>query len=902
MVRTRRNPAPSASPPPASERSLKQDLRNFELEFPEDSEPSVHALNAFAAILQRHHGLKWKTLWCDLGESHRTLVATAEARFGKNATKIAAIETSPWNASLSQLNNLWGFEFVFSRRTVDLLQDLAYRKPTIPFDVCVEAINNVRETRRAGGVARQGVKKQASIRPLDVEKARAALEATERAKATSPTHSPAQIEPASPPSMATVTTDPTPAATPPSKGKRDLEKISPAHSPSSAKRRRAQQIHIIKDIEHRVGNKIDRLFQRDSSVETSAQDDGRKEVGEQGFDSAETGEEEMDMADDNAPGMHWEDGDVSTEVGRHASCGERSEISEDDVGFTVDEYASPSSFLFPKRIQNPFTTAKPSEGPSKPRPQRSEIAHLSKMPTPRTIPSDSAPIGAASRPNSSLPLARRPSTPKGDKVEEESEPQGSRLPGCQPTPEEVKSGADSGPSGFVPPDPPTSTPNRAAVQAGSRLLRPRNPGHSPTPDRARLGIRSPRSLANSFASITGIESDTSQLPDRMPALRRAKSDFVQTSALGPLRPAEPPTSIAPSSRQDHIDTKKSNLPDVSRLADGKWISDNEIWAVLNRVADLGCRFVAISPPRDGDWDKWSRSQTKPLSVNSGDFLLVAPLCRQSHWILPSMDLDTQHIQIFDSLYLQGAPYPTIGHAMLRACGIHTCSQKAFFARDSPQQEGSADCGVFVLAECLYLLARRTVPKAINAKVWRRILQIFLTEEAVDVAAMTPPVPDANEISAVNLIAWYRSAKQALQSMEEHENAAFDGSGVVGQICTMAKLHSKLLDDKETRAQDQVKKRQAIMDQLTDVTVKPNPKDATVVKELRDSIAMEEKKFQAVVEEKARRKEQACQLERVEQAVQQMRLELGQAATRLRTKITSVQSLMEDIGRCVGQED
>ncbi|KAK8151344.1 hypothetical protein BC567DRAFT_213621 [Phyllosticta citribraziliensis] len=417
-------------------------------------------------------------------------------------------------------------------------------------------------------------------------------------------------------------------------------------------------------------------------------------------------------------------------------------------------------------------------------------------------------------------------------------------------------------------------------------------------------------------------------PSRLPRHRSTSSIFFESRATRlsasrpPVQPPErinstfqlspsqtrahPSTPISSSSRHNlekdpEKDANSMYQPDASRFQDGKRLSDNEVWQVLGMFKGLGCRFLAISPPDDDDWDKWSSVQSRPFSSDKKARMVVAPLCRRNHWILFSLHVETGQVDFFDSVRSKDTPYSHIGRAILRACGTSS-GQDTFAASDCPQQQGSTDCGVFILAECFYLLAQRTLPKEIDAKVWRRILQFALTEEeSIDIAALVPQVQDSDAILATELISWYQKAKKALQLVVEHENTAFEASAIISQIYTMARKHAESPDDDYDDAgkleKERIAMREDLLQQLADLSPEQDDaNDIRAVQALSESIALRKQKLKDITDERAKHAKQACRIERLSQAVQDMRLRLGMKGAELRGKIRSVGLLMDQIGR------
>ncbi|KAK7605747.1 hypothetical protein JOL62DRAFT_399442 [Phyllosticta paracitricarpa] len=175
MVRVRAPPVVPAASSPAPPLTLQQELHQFEEKLPVNAKPTADALHDFTEICRRHD-VKKKALWMRLTDRCRVLIATAEAQFGQNATRLQSIQKSPWGVSLADLGDVWGYDLVFSRRLVTLLAAMACRsESSLDWKTCADAINKACAARRAGTRTKRGLPHDAMLTPDDVEEASAAL-------------------------------------------------------------------------------------------------------------------------------------------------------------------------------------------------------------------------------------------------------------------------------------------------------------------------------------------------------------------------------------------------------------------------------------------------------------------------------------------------------------------------------------------------------------------------------------------------------------------------------------------------------------------------------------------------------------------------------------------------------
>jgi Ulp1 family protease len=110
---------------------------------------------------------------------------------------------------------------------------------------------------------------------------------------------------------------------------------------------------------------------------------------------------------------------------------------------------------------------------------------------------------------------------------------------------------------------------------------------------------------------------------------------------------------------------------------------------------------------------------------------------QNHWVLVVFDLPSRTISIFNPLAsvpmeAQCSRARDIGEVLLKAPGVQD-SYKPWNHPElctTPQQGNTVDCGIYVIAVALLVMAgSEPMPTSINSRVWRKLLASSLNERS-----------------------------------------------------------------------------------------------------------------------------------------------------------------------------
>ncbi|KAL8707813.1 MAG: hypothetical protein Q9220_007220 [cf. Caloplaca sp. 1 TL-2023] len=160
---------------------------------------------------------------------------------------------------------------------------------------------------------------------------------------------------------------------------------------------------------------------------------------------------------------------------------------------------------------------------------------------------------------------------------------------------------------------------------------------------------------------------------------------------------------------------------LNSLKPGRWVSATAIdWILAICVLDGFRTFIGFSisqpslPPR-------SSRRLEPSTT------ILLPLFHEAHWMLGSVDTIRHAITFFDSL---SDIYNIDAQEALTIFGDEITAQSSqwhFKAVHRPAQENSDDCGIFLLATALHLLAQKPLPDSpYDCLLWREILTALVS--------------------------------------------------------------------------------------------------------------------------------------------------------------------------------
>ncbi|KDN71708.1 hypothetical protein CSUB01_10686 [Colletotrichum sublineola] len=112
-------------------------------------------------------------------------------------------------------------------------------------------------------------------------------------------------------------------------------------------------------------------------------------------------------------------------------------------------------------------------------------------------------------------------------------------------------------------------------------------------------------------------------------------------------------------------------------------------------------------------------------------LIPLHLGRVSHWVLLAVKLGLSEVEVFDSISTVPSPWKRdIEASARRLCGSHlqrffrSSTPPTVVFRQSLQQVGAIDCGVYTLLHAAYLIVNRRLPVNTDINVWRLAFSSF----------------------------------------------------------------------------------------------------------------------------------------------------------------------------------
>ena len=153
--------------------------------------------------------------------------------------------------------------------------------------------------------------------------------------------------------------------------------------------------------------------------------------------------------------------------------------------------------------------------------------------------------------------------------------------------------------------------------------------------------------------------------------------------------------------------------DLDTLDRSNWLNDTVIFCYLKMIVeknDSGNRFQVLDPMFYTKIKTCGISMSYP-GLKKADFFncqsVFIPVCEGLHWRLIIFNVDLLELQYFDSLGFDGEEIMmTIKNFIEYKCSqenITLNSEIKLAKKDSPKQEGSDDCGVYVLLNSLMVL-------------------------------------------------------------------------------------------------------------------------------------------------------------------------------------------------------
>ncbi|KAK8164645.1 hypothetical protein BKA80DRAFT_269297 [Phyllosticta citrichinensis] len=229
-------------------------------------------------------------------------------------------------------------------------------------------------------------------------------------------------------------------------------------------------------------------------------------------------------------------------------------------------------------------------------------------------------------------------------------------------------------------------------------------------------LESPSTGRNSLVDIF-TDGNTTPAALLKSATRRDLSLGINATTTTHEDPVLDMQTTTSSPRRDEAGSEDPDAVFLERLKGGM-LSDGEIFRILESFQQPDFRFLHIGRSIDDPWAGW----TTRFTLKPGQRHVLVPLHSRSrrHWILLHLDLDASVARIYDSLPpTSPVDYSDAARAIGRSLGI--CWDTWHVRQvDTVRQDGTIDCGIFLLTFAVHILAREPLPTRINPKLWRFI--------------------------------------------------------------------------------------------------------------------------------------------------------------------------------------
>lgn len=198
--------------------------------------------------------------------------------------------------------------------------------------------------------------------------------------------------------------------------------------------------------------------------------------------------------------------------------------------------------------------------------------------------------------------------------------------------------------------------------------------------------------------------------------------------------------------------------EVDRLVNSRWLNDQIITSVLRHLSAPVLEYVALTPydvnSRQGH--ATVRSLLTRQSLNQGRVRYILAIVNQhdNHWVTLRLVLDNKTCELYDSLSVRVEQQPDARPLASGALEMLNSNLLPFLPpedqmRDGwklkpcttcPQQENTADCGIFALLVASHLLSGLEVPATIDIAsiaLWRAIFAALGSPQSSRLADRLP---------------------------------------------------------------------------------------------------------------------------------------------------------------------
>lgn len=107
----------------------------------------------------------------------------------------------------------------------------------------------------------------------------------------------------------------------------------------------------------------------------------------------------------------------------------------------------------------------------------------------------------------------------------------------------------------------------------------------------------------------------------------------------------------------------------------------------------------------------------------------------SHWTLAVLNLEHSSISIYDSLGRKQTSDPSLAQRLQKfAMGVVDRPQQQWTLRsaDCPKQSNGTDCGVYVVANALFIMTNNDLPQTYDCSAWRLVCRAMIGESIQDI--------------------------------------------------------------------------------------------------------------------------------------------------------------------------
>ncbi|KAK0701261.1 hypothetical protein B0H67DRAFT_595699 [Lasiosphaeris hirsuta] len=194
--------------------------------------------------------------------------------------------------------------------------------------------------------------------------------------------------------------------------------------------------------------------------------------------------------------------------------------------------------------------------------------------------------------------------------------------------------------------------------------------------------------------------------------------------------------------QKYLGRPTEHPSSMARFAPGKWLDDINMDAALLFLT-LSSRSVVHISPTTVDTTQVDKQVSR--ITDAGIYLemaLLPLLIRGNHWILAVARPKSECIDIYDSMQAFQDTEAARQRVKLLIGRLQLYSWSKFPIRAclSLRQVNVDDCGVLCLATAAYLITGQTIPRSIDARLWRSVFKTMLAHDVIDGDSLLSSLP------------------------------------------------------------------------------------------------------------------------------------------------------------------